>query len=63
MLVRLVLAVDDLVTPGVDVNTLAIITRELILGTPRQLNSDVVGLPIITGYNSSVIWDQMVCFY
>ena len=42
LLIRLVPAVDYLVAPLVDINTLAIITSELFLCTPRQLQSHIV---------------------
>ena len=50
LLIRLVSAVVDLVTPGVDIYTLTIITSELILSTPGHLHRDVVWETIVTSY-------------
>ena len=51
LLIRFISAVIDLVTSGVDVNTLAISTSELILRAARELESQVVGLSLIAHCN------------
>ena len=49
LLVTLIPAVNYLVTSLVDINTLSITAGELLLPTPGQLQSDVVGLHVVAG--------------